>query len=420
MASNSGYSGYFGGHVNRDNRFSRLADGTDGTDEGAHWTRVERNKRQRRSTGGFFNQKNTYESQFSLSTEDFKALPTDDKLVTLFELMTNVGSVHGRIGQVENKVNDIHNRVSQNVSRIKLLEYKSIDAETRSRRHNLLFRGFDEITGEEDCESRVKSMLAEQMSIFDDVYIQRAHRLGQLRKPSFSRFRDNRKPLGPRPIIVCFRDYADVEKIIANSYKLQGTDYGVSRDYPKEIVAARSELWPRYKTERSKFPRSKVTIGFPAKLVINGRVVQDKFPDWFSVLRGSRHHQYTENCETPGIRENFDSSAAQSHAGTQSKETSSTDGQFGRDTRNPTSKQGDISETDDEDRDISMQMTEATAETQDGATPNYNDAMTALERLSQTVNPGAPMPDAPPVQNKSQSDDDPDASDPPPKNTEVK
>ena len=102
-----------------------------GTDEGAHWTRVERNKRQRRSTGGTFNQKNTYESQFSLSTEDFKALPTDDKLVTLFELMTNVGSVHGRIGQVENKVNDIHNQVSQNVCRIKLLE--SIKASTPKR-----------------------------------------------------------------------------------------------------------------------------------------------------------------------------------------------------------------------------------------------------------------------------------------------
>ena len=193
-----------------------------------------------------------------------------------------------------------------------------------------------------------------------------------------------------------------MEKNKANSYKLQGTDYGVSRDYQKEIVAARSELWPRYKIERSKFPRSKVTIGFPTKLVINGRVVQDKFPDWFLVLRGSRHHQYTENCETPGIRENSDSSAAQSHAGSQSKETCSTDVQFGRIARNPTSKHGDMSETDNEDRDISMQMTEATAETQDGATPNYNDTMTALERLSQTVNPGAPMTDAPPVQIKSQ------------------
>ena len=91
--------------------------------------------------------------------------------------MTNVGSVHGRISQVENKVNDIHNQVSQNVSRLKLLEYKSIDAETKSQRHNLLLRGFNEINGEEDCECRVKSMLADKMSIFDVVYIQRAHRL---------------------------------------------------------------------------------------------------------------------------------------------------------------------------------------------------------------------------------------------------
>ena len=208
MASNSGY---FGGHVNSDNRFPRLADGTNGNVEGAHWSRVERNKRLRRSTGGTFNQTNTYESQFSLSTEDFKALPTDDNFVTFFEPMTNVGCVHCRRGQVENKVNDIHSHVSQNVSRIKLLEYKSIDAETRSRRHNLLFRGFNEIIAEEDCESRVKSMLADQMSIFEGVYIQRANRLGQLRKPSFSRFRDNQKPLGPRPIIVCFCDNADVE-----------------------------------------------------------------------------------------------------------------------------------------------------------------------------------------------------------------
>ena len=32
-------------------------------------------------------------------------------------------------------------------------------------------------------------------------------------------------------------------------------------------------------------------IGFPAKLVVRGRVVKDLFPDWFTVLRGSR-------CET--------------------------------------------------------------------------------------------------------------------------
>ena len=201
-------------------------------------------------------------------------------------------------------------------------------------------------------------------------------------------------------------------KKIANSYKLQGTDYGDRRDCRKEIVTAHSDLWPRYKTERwYKFPRSKVTIGFPAKLVINGRVVQDTFFDsaWFSVLRGSRHHQYTENCETTWIRENSDSSAAVTR-GTQSKGTRSTHGKYGRDTRNSTGEQRDNSEMDDEDPDISMQMTEVTVETQIGATSNYNDAMTALERLSQTVKQGAPLPDAPPVK----SDDDQDTSDPPP------
>ena len=60
---------------------------------------------------------------------------------------------------------------------------------------------------------------------------------------------------------------------------------------------------------------------------------------------------------------NYHSSAALSHAGTQSKETSPTDCQYGRDTRNPTGKQGDKSELDDEDADISMQMTEVTVET---------------------------------------------------------
>ena len=96
---------------------------------------------------------------------------------------------------------------------------------------------------------------------------------------------------------MCFRDYSDVENILANSYKLADTNYGVSRDYPKEIVTARSQLWPMYKSEKGKFPKRKVSIGFPAKLIVDGPVIEDKFPDWFAVLRGSRHYQNSENSE---------------------------------------------------------------------------------------------------------------------------
>ena len=229
------------------NRFSRLTGA--GDDEHAPWTRVERQKRQRRSTDGIFEQSRTHESQYKLSIHEFKELQTDDKLVTLFELMTNVGSFHGRLGRVENEVHEIRNHVDQNENRLKLLEYKSIDAEARNRRHNLIFRGFPDTLGEEDCETKVKRVLAEKMGIVDDMFVQRAHRLGQLRRPRSYRYSGDKKTQGPRPIIICSRDYSDVENIIANIYKLAGTDNGFSRGYPKEIVTARSQLRPRYKSD---------------------------------------------------------------------------------------------------------------------------------------------------------------------------
>ena len=41
-----------------------------------------------------------------------------------------------------------------------------------------------------------------------------------------------------RPIITSFVHYKDVEKILKSAYKLQVTNYGINRDYPKEIIEA--------------------------------------------------------------------------------------------------------------------------------------------------------------------------------------
>jgi hypothetical protein len=49
-----------------------------------------------------------------------------------------------------------------------------------------------------------------------------------------------------RPIIVRFRNEQDVQVILENGYKLAGSTYGINRDYPKEIVEARSRLWQKY------------------------------------------------------------------------------------------------------------------------------------------------------------------------------
>ena len=61
---------------------------------------------------------------------------------------------------------------------------------------------------------------------------------------------------------------------------------GVSRDFPKEIAEARKQLWPRCKDAKHKGHLA--SIVFPAKLVVNSKVVCDKFPDWHETLRGSR------------------------------------------------------------------------------------------------------------------------------------
>lgn len=104
----------------------------------------------------------------------------------------------------------------------------------------------------------------------DAIFVQRAHRLGRLK---------SHRP-GPsvqvkhRPLIANFRDYPDVELILSNAKKLKGTQYGINRDYPNEIVQARKPLFKQKKELQNANPLSTVSIQYPAKLVT------DMFPDW--------------------------------------------------------------------------------------------------------------------------------------------
>ena len=58
--------------------------------------------------------------------------------------MSGVGSMNARVTTAENNISDINNQMWVNENRLELLEYKSIDAEARSRRNNLIFRGLSE------------------------------------------------------------------------------------------------------------------------------------------------------------------------------------------------------------------------------------------------------------------------------------
>ena len=77
-----------------------------------------------------------------------------------------------------------------------------------------------------------------------------------------------------RPLIAAFRDYPDVELILSNVRKLAGSNFGINRDFPQEI--------------ESQNPSSNISIRYPAKLIMDKKVVKDMFPDWAAVMKQDR------------------------------------------------------------------------------------------------------------------------------------
>ena len=87
-----------------------------------------------------------------------------------------------------------------------------------------------------------------------------------------------------------------MELVISNAVKLKGTRFGINRDYPQEIIGARKPLYKEKKELRSKNPNSNISIRYPAKLVMDGQVIRDMFPDWARVMKQNRLNMqgYTE------------------------------------------------------------------------------------------------------------------------------
>ena len=87
--------------------------------------------------------------------------------------------------------------------RLRLLKYKSIDLEARSRRNNLHFKGFPEMR-DENCRRTVLDFLEANLGMEELPSIERAHRLGRYSSEK-----------GPRPIIVAFSFYKDTKDILS-------------------------------------------------------------------------------------------------------------------------------------------------------------------------------------------------------------
>ena len=75
---------------------------------------------------------------------------------------------------------------------------------------------------------------------------------------------------------------------MSRAYIVRNTPFSIGYDLPKEIKEARKKLWDQVKRIRQTSPRIKFQIVYPAKLIVEGRIVRDEFPDWGKVMKGSR------------------------------------------------------------------------------------------------------------------------------------
>ena len=130
-----------------------------------------------------------------------------------------------------------------------------IDVETQNLSNNLLFFAIDEKpvamdadnaeNGGDDIETKQTENCIEVVLDFcektlnieqarENLKIEKAYRLGKRIDGA----------VRPRPIVVKFSQHSDREKVRKSSGRLKGTNYGISPQYPPEVLANSKKLIP--------------------------------------------------------------------------------------------------------------------------------------------------------------------------------
>ena len=113
--------------------------------------------------------------------------------------------------------------------------------------------------------SLLYSFLEENLKLeeedIDGISVERSHRLGKR----------NANGDKPRPIIAKFTFHKDKELILSNARFLAGSDFGISQDFPREIVQIRKELVKVLKQAKKDGHDAKLVYG---KLYINSKRYQ--------------------------------------------------------------------------------------------------------------------------------------------------
>ncbi|XP_052768003.1 uncharacterized protein LOC128208479 [Mya arenaria] len=193
----------------------------------------------------------------------------DSKLARLDSIQSSVNAINTRIQSMDTKINDLESKVrdiersrefdSQTLSEISkqhkdldsftqkmekfeeehrvtenTLKSEILDLKCRSMRDNLLFHKIPE-EKDEICEQKILQFIQEKLKIdnaTEVIRLQRAHRIGPYQGDK------------TRPIVAKFSDFPDREKVRRAAKELKGTQYGISEQFPKQVVEQRRKLVP--------------------------------------------------------------------------------------------------------------------------------------------------------------------------------
>ena len=123
-------------------------------------------------------------------------------------------------GQIKTLTADIHD-----------LKSKVLDLQCRSMKNNLVFTGLYQ-SQSENCENKLRGFIRQELEIDHYIEFGNIHRFGR------------RGTNNARPIVARFIYHNDLQMVLQNAYKLKGSSFGISEQYPAEINNRRKNLYP--------------------------------------------------------------------------------------------------------------------------------------------------------------------------------
>ena len=184
--------------------------------------------------------------------------------ITMNNLSISVQQIRSESAEVKQEVNAVKNELTEIKTKNKQLEERIIDMQCRSMRENLIFYKIREEENEElSTEDILKKFIMDEMKVEEEMLFERVHRMGRSKKAQDG-------TIIPRPIIAKFSYFKQKERVRKAGFNLKGSMFGVSEQFPQEIIEQRKRLMPKFKKAKQEGRRAKLVVN---KLYMDGKHV---------------------------------------------------------------------------------------------------------------------------------------------------